>query len=88
MGDHRATIKLEMTIHGKTYRQDMWINYFPDLDGIDGRIVEQFRAWWEDAKARYDAAEFDRTASLREAEDERRERAELARLKAKYEAQP
>lgn len=48
VGDHRATVVIDFTIHGKTYHQEWWINWFPDPD-IDYRIVEWFRECWDDA---------------------------------------
>ena len=83
MGDHRATIKLAMHIHGKQYETEMWINYWPENDGCDRRIVECFAHWWADAKARYDQAMWE-AQRQRDAETDRKERAELARLRAKY----
>ncbi len=86
MGDHRARIHVEFEIHGKTYTQTWdWINYFPDDQGIDQRVIDFFRDSWGDAKARYD----ERVARWHEANErpkrEAAERAELIRLKAKYE---
>jgi len=86
MGDHRATVKVEFDIHGKVYKQEWWINYFPDdSSGVDRRIAEWFSACWEDAYSRYQKVV---NESHRE-EDERKQReaelAELKRLKEKYE---
>ena len=84
MGDHRADIKVEFSIHGKTYKQSWWINWFPDDTGVDQRITDWFSERWEDALARYNMslAELNREATERELEF--CERAELERLKAKY----
>ena len=87
MGDHRANIKVEFTIHDKTYRHEWgWINYTDNGYGIDQRVVDWFDECWGDARGRWQAA-------MDEADAERLERAvreaeleELARLKAKYEA--
>ena len=36
MGDRRASIKIEFSMHGQTKKADMWINWSPsDYDGID-----------------------------------------------------
>lgn len=85
MGDHRASIKIEFTIHEKTYNCEMpWINYWPDSDGVDERVREFFVRSWDDAKRRYDE-KIAKWEAEREAETlERRERAELERLKSKY----
>ena len=85
MGDHRTEIKIEFTAHGKTYRQEWSINYFDNGDGIDQRIVDWFRACWEDAYARYNKAVQRHYAKEDVARLEREERAELARLIEKYE---
>ena len=87
MGDHRADIKIEFTMHGKTYKFDARLNWAPDDDGIDCRIVEWFGACWSDAKRRYDEAVWESQQKQREQETERKDHEELARLKAKYEVQ-
>lgn len=53
MGDHKADIKIRFIIHNKTYKQDFWINYFPNECGIDRRISEWFKECWDDAFTRY-----------------------------------
>ena len=87
MGDHRASVKIEFTIHGQTYRMDSYINWFDDGTGVDGRVIKFFSDSWQDARARYD----EQLAAYEEERDredrERAERAELERLKAKYEHQ-
>ena len=83
MGDHRATVVIDFTIHGKTYHQEWWINWFPDPD-IDYRIVEWFRECWDDAKVRYDKEVAKYWHREHATEIEQQERAELARLREKY----
>lgn len=85
MGDHRCLIKLEFDVHGKVYKTEMNINYFDNGDGIDSRIVEWFSNCWDDALSRYHDMIYEETRAVREAEEERVERRELERLKAKYE---
>ncbi len=82
VGDHRAEVKLEMTLHGKTYKHTFdWINW--DIyGGCDQRVIETFEEWSRDALSRFN----DEMAEAEEAATERKERAELARLKAKYPA--
>jgi len=65
MGDHRADIKIEFTIHGKTYKQSWFINYFDDGDGVDSRISDWFRKCWHNAKSRHDI-ELDKLRDERE----------------------
>ena len=80
MGDHRADIKLEMTIHGKKYETEMWINYCDtDGSGCDYRVVEFFANSWADALARFKLFEAEHQKEI-----EQHEREELARLQEKY----
>lgn len=88
MGDSRASVKIDFSIYGKSYKYDGWINWFTEeYDGnyIDQRILEFFDKSYRDARWDYDEAS--RIEAKRRAaqglEDE--ERAELNRLKAKYE---
>ncbi len=91
MGDHRASIKIEMTFHGKKEESDWWINYWPDDDGVDARIKNWFREKYEEGMNRHYAEELKykiRDAAIKAKEDEvitARELAELDRLKQKYE---
>lgn len=88
MGDHRASIKIEMEFHGVKDSCDMWINYTPtDCCNMDSRVLKFFERIYNQGMAKYDAEvaayEWERTKEQREAE----ERSELARLKAKYETE-
>lgn len=84
MSDHRFEIKLEFSIYGEDFEWEASLNWNAHDGGCDSRITEFFAGCYEIARAKYDAE----TA----AEDERRalvliemkERAELARLLAKY----
>ena len=81
MGDHRADIKIALTLGGKTYRMDSWINYWPDEDGgPDRRVTEFFQKSWEDYLDQY----HDMVAEAEQRDTEKREREELVRLKEKY----
>lgn len=85
MGDHRADIKVEFTIHEKTYRQVWdWINYTDNGDGIDQRVVEWFDECWQDARDRWYRAIDKADAENRQRREREDELKELARLKAKY----
>ena len=85
MGDHRADIKITMTAHGKKYEKEWWINWSPNDDGCDQRVVDWFCECWEDAYNRYDEARYLADSENRRIAEEQAERAELARLKSKYE---
>lgn len=87
MGDHRATVKIEFTFHGKTYRMDSWINWSPtEYNGVDQRVIDFFCQATEDGLARYHEEEMAYHAEQRKKEAEENERKELARLKKKYES--
>lgn len=84
MGDHRASIKIEFEFHGKTYKMDSWVNYFPDGDGVDRRVQEFFEKAYNDGMRRYQDELFEADRERREREQEEADRAEYARLKAKF----
>jgi hypothetical protein len=85
MGDHRASIKVKFEMHGHKAEQDWWINWHDEGEGCDRRIIDWFRAQSGIAMSRYDAAMAEHFAEQHKAETEAAERAELERLKAKYE---
>lgn len=87
MGDHSADVQVKMTLHGKTYEHH-WMISWDIRAGIDRRIVEWFEECSRDALARFQEEMWDAEREERERETEARERAELARLKAKYKDTP
>ena len=84
MGDHSCHIKIEFSIHNKTYKQEWYINYFDNGDGIDRRIVEWFAECWHDAHSRWQESVDEYFKEEREHEIEETERTELLRLLEKY----
>lgn len=85
MSDSRFHLKVEFEIYGKKYTWNPSLNYFDRGDGMDDRIFQFFVNSYNDAWMHYQE-ENDRAARESEnRETERREREELARLKAKYE---
>jgi len=81
--DSKALVKIEFKIFGRKFEMEMWINWFPDKDyGVDKRVVEWFADCYNEAKKIYDA----QCRRLRKEDEERIEKQELARLKAKYES--
>jgi len=88
MGDHRASIKIEFSMHGHEAKTDMWVNYHPADDcvphKVDRRVLEWLTTAYEEAMNRWFDAEFDQKEMDR-AKAENAEREELARLKQKYE---
>lgn len=91
MGDHRASIKIEMDFHDKIEKADMWINYSPGPEGVDERVMNFFRKAYRDGMNRWEEKEFEyqvKKYAERIKEEEsitRNELAELNRLKEKYE---
>ena len=81
MGDHRASIKIEMEFHGIKDKCDMWINYYPhECCGMDKRVIEFFESVYERGMHVYDGLIADAEKDQRE----KSEREELARLEQKY----
>lgn len=86
MGDHRASIKIEVDFHGFKDKADMWINYCDsDGNGVDSRITEFFSNMYDKGMAKYRLEESEYFEKRDAKEKEKREREDLARLKAKYE---
>lgn len=84
MGDHRASIEIKFSIHGNLYTKEWWINYSPNHDGIDQRIVEWFDECWQEAYSKWQVGVDEYLAEQRRKETEEEELKELARLKEKY----
>ena len=80
MTDHKASVKIDFTIYGEHFSTDMWINWVPDDDYVDKRVLDWFADRYWEARAKWDQS----LAVYEAAETERVEREELARLQAKY----
>lgn len=80
MGDHRMSIKIEAEFHGKKKKTDMWINWFPDGDGIDRRITEFFKELESEGMEVFE----NRIIKARQKQIEQEEKLELKRLSEKY----
>lgn len=88
MGDLRADIKIEFDFMGETKKADMSINYIGEsceCYGVDDRVIEFFRNAYESGMHNYRAMIAEAEKESRRAETEVKERAELRRLKDKYE---
>lgn len=84
MGDHRPEIKITFEMHGHKATYDYgWRNWSPDShpEEIAEWVREQAQIAIGNWRAKIDEADSEK----RKAEKEQAERAELARLKAKYE---
>jgi hypothetical protein len=85
MSDFKASVKIEFTMFDKTYKLDDYGTYYGwDTGGISPRVAEFFREAWDDAQARYAEMLHESRREEREKEQERLDRAEYERLKAKY----
>jgi len=63
MGNHRASIKIEMEFHGVKDKCEMWINYSAtEFDCMDYRVVNFFKRIYEKGMDAYklDARKFGR----------------------------
>ena len=86
MGDHRAACRIEFEFHGKTYKLNLsWVNWVDSYNGIDRRVLEFFESSYADGMSRWHDAQIEAEEEANAAAREAAERAELARLKAKYE---
>ena len=86
MGDHRASIKIEMEFHGKVSKTDMYINYCPmDDSGVDSRIIDFFEQAYREGMVRYHDAMYEADRERREWAEREADLKKLAELKEKYE---
>ena len=85
MGDHRASIKIEVEFHGFKDKADMWINYCDsDGCGVDSRITEFFSNMYDEGMSRYRTEMYEYEEAKQELEQEEKDKAEYERLKLKY----
>lgn len=80
MGDSRATIKIQFDIYQEHFKADWWINYWPNSEGIDGRVVEWFADRYREARDKWDEEYLE---SCR-AEEKKRRREAYLELKAEF----
>ena len=88
MTDFKASVKIEFSIFGVTDKADMWINWWPDgeCQDVDDRVIEFFRKVYRKGYAEYREGVAEYLAKANADDLEKAERAELARLQAKYDA--
>lgn len=83
MGDHRAHIKINLTMYGQTRSTDMSINWSPP---IRGGCDERVSAWFsETAEELYQTVYSRQIAETARAREEADERTLYEHLKKKYE---
>ena len=84
MGDHRASCSIKFEFHGKLYEISFdWLNWSPNEDGIDHRVVEFFRQAHNDGMHRYHEG----LLEVERGREEDAERALYEKLKQKYETE-
>jgi hypothetical protein len=90
MGDFRMTVQVRIVYLDKEYvfgeGDGASINYDGFEDGIDPRVRDFLQATWNDCQARYRELAWESQREERQKEQERHDRAEFERLKAKYNA--
>ena len=85
MGDFRTLIKIRFRMGSVDRKGDFNINWSPSHCGVDQRIIDWFHDVGEEASAKIREDVYEGELKARRQQKERRERAELARLKEKYE---
>lgn len=86
MSDHRFEVKIEFSIYGQSFDWDASLNWSPnDFTGVDYRLIDWFADCYVKARAGYDHQNMIEDQARDWAKTEALERAQLARLKAKYE---
>ncbi len=85
MGDHRFSITIKMSFHeAKGEIADGWFNWDGGRDGIDSRIIKLVESVRDRGFAKYDDDMDKYYEEQNKSKIEEEERAQLARLKAKY----
>lgn len=86
MGDRRASIKIEFSMHGETKTTDMWINWSPDdYHGVDQRVMDFFSQAAQEMESKFWEAQERAERRHRKKAEEEAERKEYERLKVKFE---
>jgi hypothetical protein len=87
MGDHRASLKIEWSMHGHECKQDFWYNYYPTDEcctcKVDRRILDWLTTQYEISMDNWFEAEC-ADAERKAAKAENDERTILAELTKKY----
>ena len=85
MGDSRFHLKVDFEIYGEKFDWDASLNCCAHGGEIDDRITNWFLTCYEEAYSKYQDEIYKADATNRKKAEEAQERAELDRLKAKYE---
>ena len=81
MGDHSVSLKVEFEMHGVQKTHACWVNW---TDQFPENIANMIRGWSEDAFDAFHETQWS-AEERQNADIEKREREEFARLKQKYE---
>lgn len=84
MGDFRASIKIEFEMGGVKKKQEWWINWSPEDDGVDRRITEWISEAAEEGEARIRESMYRDEREAEKRRNEQAERDEYERLKLKF----
>ncbi len=87
MGDHRASIKIEFSMHDVEDKIEFWINWSPDHTGCDRRVYQWVSDLADQAMMHWNEKNEELDQKRREREEAEKERSEYERLKAKFEPQ-
>lgn len=88
MGDQRASIKIEFSMHGETKKADMWINWSPDSSecyGVDQRVIDFFSESAREMESKFWYAIHEAEQKAEQEAKQEAERKEYERLKMKFE---
>jgi hypothetical protein len=85
MSDSRFHLKVEFSIYGRDFKWNPSLNWYGGDERIDSRIIDWFESCYAEAYAEYREGIQDDLEREERQRIEAEERAQLAKLKAKYE---
>lgn len=88
MGDFRASIKIEFSLGDHSAKNEWWINWSPNDEGVDRRVIEWLSDQGDIGIAKIRQEIFDSQEKERTRVQEEKDRAEYERLKQKFDAPP
>lgn len=88
MSDSRFHLKVKFEVYGQTFEWSPSLNWCAEPGACDERISDWFAEAYEKAYGKFQEANIRYEQKRQQEELEERERAELARLQAKYVTHP
>lgn len=88
MSDSRFHLKVKFEVYGKTFEWSPSLNWCAEPGACDGRISDWFASRYNEAYSDFQESIVQSNFEREQQELEKRERAELARLQAKYSTHP